>query len=242
MCVGAPTLLAQTIEEIVAGNVEAKGGEEAWLAVKTAKMSGTMRMGGGAAGAIEVPFSVEYKRPMSVRVEFSMQGMTAIQAFDGESGWSVMPFLGKPDPEQLAEDQVKQLESQAELEGVLVNYEEKGHKVELLGSEDVDGTPAYKVQVVRANGDEEILYLDKEYLIEFKTVSKRSVQGNQVEVTMILGDYKEVDGLLIAHSMEIAYDGVARQTVTIDKVELGLDIPDQRFEMPTVEEPAEMDG
>lgn len=235
-------LTAATVEEIVAGNLEAKGGEDAWKAVQTVQMKGTMRTAGGAAGAMELPFSIEFKRPGKVRLEFSMQGMTAVQAFDGDVGWSVMPFLGKPDPETMADDQLKQLENQAEFDGVFVDYKAKGHTVELLGTEEVDGTPAYKLKVTKANGDVDTIYLDEEYLVEFRMVSKREIQGNEVEVATVLGDYKEVGGLMFAHSMEMAYGGgEAQQVITIDTVKVDVDIPDEHFAMPTkpeVEKPA----
>ena len=54
-------MAADTVEEIVAANLEAKGGEDAWMALETGRMKGTMRMGGGAAGAVELPFVVEFK-------------------------------------------------------------------------------------------------------------------------------------------------------------------------------------
>jgi len=224
---------AQTVEEVVASNLEAKGGEEAWMALETGRMTGNMRMGGGAAGALEMPFSVEFKKPHKIRLEFTMQGMTAIQAFDGEIGWAILPFLGKTEPEEMAEDQVKQLKNQADFEGVLVNYEEKGHTVELVGQEEVDGTPAYKLKVTRADGDVDYLYLDEEYFVEFKMEAQREVQGNETTIATVLGDYKEVDGLLFAHSMETSFGGGdAQQVITIEKIELGVDLPDERFAMP----------
>ena len=224
---------AETVEEIVAANLEAKGGEEAWMALETGRMSGTMRMGGGAAGAIEMPFTVEFKKPHMMRLEFTMQGMTAVQAFDGETGWAIMPFLGKTEPEEMAEDQVKQLKDQADFEGPLVNYKEKGHTVEFMGSEEVDGTPAFKLKVTKANGDVDTLYLDEEYFVEFKIESEREVQGSEKTIATILGDYKEVDGLLFAHSMEMAFDGdETQQVITVNSLELGGELADDRFAMP----------
>jgi outer membrane lipoprotein-sorting protein len=230
-----------TVDEIVAANLEAKGGEAAWIAMQSGRMSGTMRMGGGAAGAIELPFTVEFKKPDKIRLEFTMQGMTAVQAYDGTTGWSILPFMGKTEPEEMAEDQVKQLKDQADFEGVLVNYKEKGNTVELMGEEEVDGTPAYKLKVTKANGDVDTLYLDKEYYVEFKIESEAEVQGSKVMVSTVLGDYKEVDGLLFAHSMEMSYGGgEAQQVITIDSIELGVDLPDDRFAMPAkAEAPAE---
>ncbi len=224
---------AETVDEIVAANLEAKGGEEAWMAVETGRMTGNMRIVGGPAGALEMPFVIEFKRPEMIRLEFSMQGMTGIQAFDGETGWTVMPFMGKTEPEEMAEDQVKELRNQADFEGVLVNYKEKGHTVELIGQEEVDGTPAYKLKVTRADGDVDYLFLDEEYFVEFKAESTREIQGNEMTVATVFGDYKEIDGLLFAHSMEMSFaGGDAQQVITIEDIELGVELPDERFAMP----------
>ena len=229
-----PVLAADmTVDEIVAANLEAKGGADAWRALETGRMTGTMQMGGGAAGSIEMPFTVEFKDPDKIRLEFTMQGMTAVQAFDGETGWAVLPFMGKTEPEEMAEDQLKQLKNQADYKGVLLDYEEKGHTVELVGQEEVDGTPAYKLKVTRADGDIDYLYLDEEYFVEFKTEATREVQGTEITVNVVLGDYKEVDGLLFAHSMEMSFgDSPAQQVITIETIETGIELPDERFAMP----------
>lgn len=224
---------AETVDEIVAANLEAKGGEEAWMTVETGRINGNMRIMGGPAGALEMPFVIEFKRPDMIRLEFTMQGMTGIQAFDGETGWTVMPFMGKTEPEEIAEDQLKELKHQADFEGVLVNYKEKGHTVELIGNEEVDGTPAYKLKITRSDGDVDYLFLDEEYFVEFKSVATREIQGNEMTVATVLGDYKEVDGLLFAHSMEISLaGGEAQQVITIESIELGVELPDERFAMP----------
>ena len=180
-----------------------------------------------------MPFTAEFKRPSKVRIEFTMQGMTAVQAYDGEVGWSVMPFLGKTEPEEMAEDQLKDIKEQADFDGLLVNYEEKGHTVELVGTEEVDGTPAIKLTVTKANGDVVNLYLDEEYYIEFKAETTREVQGAEVKISTVFGDYKEVEGLLFAHSMEISFEGnPAGQVITMDTIELNVEIDDDRFTMP----------
>ncbi len=224
---------AETLEEILAKNLEVRGGEDAILAVQSTRSSGTMRMGGSAAGALEVPFTAEFKRPDKVRIEFTMQGMTAVQAYDGKVGWALMPFLGRTEPEEMAEDRLKDIKDQADFDGILVNYEEKGHTVEFLGTEEVDGTSAYKLKVTKANGDVVDLYLDAEYYIEFKAETTREVQGSEVEVSTVFGDYKEVDGLLFAHSMEMSFGSdPAGQVITIEKIELNVEIDDDRFTMP----------
>ena len=115
--------------------------------------------------------------------------------------------------------------------GLLHRLASQGLEV-LPSEEEIDGTPAYKLKVTRANGDVDTVYLDEEYFVEFRSDAKREVQGSEIEVTTIIGDYKEVEGLVFAHSMEISFGGQGQQVITIETTELGLDIPDERFAMP----------
>ncbi len=236
----SPVLAAElTVDEIIAKNIEAKGGRAALDNVKSLKMSGRMTMGGG----MEAPLTVELKRPNKARIEFTFQGMTGIQAYDGETGWFVMPFAGKPDPEKMSEDQLMQMEEQADIDGVLVDYAKKGHTVELAGKEDVDGTPAYKLTVTKKNGQIEHHFVDAEYFLELKVESKRDFQGTEVEMEAVMGDYKEVAGLMMAHSIDQRAKGApAGQTITIEKIEINAEMPDSRFAMPEVEPAAATEG
>jgi len=231
---------AAEVDQIIDQNLEAKGGKAAWQELKSVRLKGAMRVEGGAAGAVEMPFVVEMAKPDKVRIEFTMQGMTAVQAFDGEVGWAIMPFLGKTEPEQMDETQLKQVKSQGDLGGPLVNYKDKGHTIELLGNEEVDGTAAIKLKLTRANGDVDFIYLDEEYFVEFKSESQRTIQGAETTVQTVYGDYKEVGGLMFAHSMEVSYGaGPGRQVVTISSIETNLDLPDERFAMPAAAPKAE---
>lgn len=218
-----------TLDQVLENHYEALGGLDAIKGMDTATFVGRMAMGPGA----EAPFKMFFKRPMRARLEFTMQGMTGIQAYDGETAWMVMPFMGKSDPEVMAEDQAKNMQEQADLDGPLVDWQEKGHKVELIGLEDVDGTEAYKIKVDLANGDVRYHFLDSEYFITIKQEGKTTMQGNEVEFETILSDYKEVGGLMFPHSVESKPKGApAGQVITIDEIEVGVEVADDLFAMP----------
>ena len=60
-----------------------------------------------------------------------------------------------------------------------------------------------------------------------------NVELQSLEISTVFGDYKEVDGLLFAHSMEMSFAGnPAGQVITIEKIELNVEIDDDRFTMP----------
>jgi hypothetical protein len=85
---------AQTLDEVLAKNLKAKGGLDKIKAVQTIRATGTMTVGPG----MEAPFVLEEKRPNMMRLEFTLQGMTGVQAYDGKVGWQLMPFQGRWTP------------------------------------------------------------------------------------------------------------------------------------------------
>jgi outer membrane lipoprotein-sorting protein len=230
----AATLLAtaasaQTVDEIIAKHVAARGGMAKLEAVKTMRMTGTMSVGPG----IEAPFTLEMKRPNSMRAEFTLQGQTGVQAYDGTTAWMVMPFMGKKDPEALPAEEAKTIAEQADFDGVLVNYKAKGHTVELAGKEAVEGTDAYKLKVTLKNGDVRYIFLDAEYFLEIRTEGSRTMRGTPIDFESSTGDYKDVEGLMLPHSIESGAKGMPqRQKMTISKIELNPAIEDARFTMP----------
>ncbi|HEY0511760.1 MAG TPA: outer membrane lipoprotein-sorting protein [Thermoanaerobaculia bacterium] len=223
---------AQTADELIAKNLQARGGKDKIKAMQSARMTGKMVMGQG----MEAPFTMEVARPKKLRMEFTIQGMTGVQAFDGKTGWSVMPFMGKKDPETMSADEIKQTEDQADIEGMLVDYKDKGHQVEYVGKEDVEGTPAYKLKVTKKNGDVANVYLDAESYMEIKEAGKTKMHGQEMETETTFGDFKPVDGLIFPFSIESKAKGMpGGMTMTFSKVEVNPTLDASRFAMPAAE-------
>src|SRR5438128_10260470 len=145
-----------TVDELVAKNIEAKGGASALRELGTLRLTGKLLV---QEGQIQLAFLQLKKRPDEVRTEASLQGMTQIQAYDGKEGWRVSPFFGRKDPERMSADDIKALIEDSEIDGALVDWQTKGSSVEYLGTEDVEGTLAHKLKVVRKNGDVSFVYL-----------------------------------------------------------------------------------
>jgi outer membrane lipoprotein-sorting protein len=225
---------AQTADELIAKSIEARGGKDKLKAVKTLRMTGKMALPQG----MEAPFTAELARPNKMRRDFTIQGMTGSMAYDGTSGWSLMPFMGKKEAEPMSGDDLKALEDEADFDGPLVDYKEKGHQVELVGKEDVDGSPAYKLKVTKKNGDVEYHYLDAEQYLEVKVEGKQKMRGQEIEGVSTLGNYKEVGDLIFPFSIESKQKGApGSMVITIDKVEINPDVPASRFEMPKAASP-----
>ncbi|MFN2492532.1 MAG: hypothetical protein ABR501_06575 [Pyrinomonadaceae bacterium] len=220
---------AQTAEDTVAKYIKTVGGADKIQAVKTLRRSGKFTGGGGFEAAI----LEENKRTNMVRQEFSLQGLTGISAYDGKTGWKIEPWQGKKDPEPLGEEEMKQILEDSDFDGPLVNYQQKGNKLEFVGMEPVEGTDAFKLKLTLANGDIRYYYMDTDYYVPIKIDTKRMVRGAEREYETSLSDYKEVAGWYLPHSIEVNVKGSAnRQKVTYDKIEANVAIDDGRFHIP----------
>jgi hypothetical protein len=232
----ASTLFAQdksepTVDELVAKNIEAKGGATALNNLQTLRATGKLLV--PIQGQIELGYLETKKRPDEVRVEASIQGMTQIQAYDGKDGWKVSPFFGRKDPERMSADDVKALVEDTELGGPLADWKAKGSTIEYLGTEDVDGTPAHKLKVTRKNGDVSFVYLDPDHFLEIRIVTQRMRHGAHEEVETDLGDYEKAGGVFIPTSIESGPKGSTdKQKIVIDKVEANVPVDDAIFHFP----------
>jgi hypothetical protein len=232
----ASTLFAQdksqpTVDELVAKNIEAKGGATALNQLQTLRTTGKLLV--PIQGQIELSYMQIRKQPDEVRTEASIQGMTQIQAYDGKEGWKVFPFFGRKDPERMSADDVKALVEDTKLGGPLADWKEKGSTVEYLGTEDVDGTPAYKLKVVRKNGDVSFVYLDPDHFLEIRIVTQRMRHGAYEEIETDLGDYEKAGGVFVPTSIEVGTKGAAdKQKIIIDKVEANVPVDDAIFHFP----------
>jgi hypothetical protein len=219
-----------TVDQLVAKTIEAKGGAAALHDLQTLRLSGKMLV---QEGQIQLAFVQVKKRPDDVRTEASLQGMTQIEAYDGKEGWKVSPFFGRRDPERMSADDVKALVEDAEMDGPLVDWQAKGNKVEYLGTEDVDGTPAHKLKVTRKNGDVSFVYLDPDHFLEIRVLTQRTRHGAYEEVETDLGDYEKAGGVFIPTSIEVGGKGAPdKQRIIIDKVEANVPLDDTIFHFP----------
>ncbi len=221
---------AQTLEEILAKNFEAKGGLAKIRAVQSMRVTGKITLGPG----MEAPAVIEQMRGDKVRMDITFQGMVLTpMVLNGSTGWKLMPIQGNPNPEALSPEEMKDALEQADMDGFLVDYKAKGHAVEYLGKEKVEGTDAYKLKVTMKSGDLRTVYIDTDSNLEIKLESKSKRRGVDVEGDTILGDYKEVDGLIMAHSVDSGQKGApGRQVITITKIEINPKLEDARFVMP----------
>jgi outer membrane lipoprotein-sorting protein len=193
----------------------------------------TMVMTGKSiAQGMELPVTIMMKRPGKIRLEVEIQGTKMIQGFDGEHGWSVVPWSGSTEPQDMTPDEAKVLMDQGDFEGALFNWKEKGHKAELLGKDDMDGTPVYKIKVDKVNGNTETYFIDAENFILLKSASVTKIQGNETESESFMSNYKDVNGIMMPFTVENKFKGQTISNVTVEKYEVNKELDDALFSKP----------
>jgi hypothetical protein len=220
---------AQTAEELVDRNIQAKGGIDKIKAVNTLHMTGRLEGGGGFTAMV----SQENERPNLVRQTFSLQGMTAVTAYDGSVGWQIQPFRGHKDPELMGEDDLRDLLLDADLDGPLVDSKEKGNKIEYLGHDVIDGDDALRLKVTLKNNDIIYYYLDPDTYLEIRKEIQQFIRGSVRERIVDLGSYKPVAGVMYPFSISTGQkNNPGAQTVTVQKIEVNVPVDSADFALP----------
>lgn len=243
---------------IVDKNVAARGGLAAWRAVHTMEMKGTMEVGGNQRATLPVPgatkgmmkgvnvvpprpkeqtqlpFVMDLQRGRKQRVEIEFKGQTAVQVYDGAHGWKLRPFLNRHEVEPFTQEELQVASTQADLDGLLIDYAAKGSTVELEGADKVDGRNAYKLKVTDKTGNARHVWVDTETFLETKIEgTPRRLDGKYHPVAVYLRDYRSVSGLTMPYLLETAVEGVRdTEKIKIDNIISNPKLDESRFSTP----------
>ena len=226
----APTaVLAQTVDEIVARHVAARGGREALAAVRTLRMTGRATAGPGREAIVRR----EIARPGRIRTEFVFQGTTGIYVWDGSAGWRVSPLDGALEPEALPAEAAALSAEHADFEGPLVDWKAQGNAVERVGRETLPGGAAHKLKVTLKSGMVRYIWVDAKSGLMVRSESTRKVRGREVAFDTVYGDYRPAGGVSFARSIDTGARGrPQRLRIVVEKVETNVPLDDSRFSMP----------
>src|SRR4030042_1971514 len=194
-------------DEILASYFETLG-QKNILKVQTVTMTGKiMQMG------MELPFKIIQKRPGKYYFELEMQGSKMQQAIDGETGWMVIPWTGSMVPNDIAGPELKAMKEQADIDGYLWKWKEMGFQLELVGTEDMEGTSVYNLRLTKEDGAVDNYYIDKDNFVLLKLKNKLVIQGSEIEQESLFSNFKQVNGILQPYNLEQRMNGQAGPTL-----------------------------
>jgi outer membrane lipoprotein-sorting protein len=224
-----PAASAQSVDDILARHLEARGNAAQWQAVRAVRMTGRAIAGPGREALV----TREIKRPGRVRTEFTFQGITGVFAFDGKRGWQISPLTGILEPRAMPPDDTMIALGQADMEGPLLGVRKQGAALILVGKESVAGRETFHIRATPKNGPAQDQYVDTETFLILRTEVPRSAGGRTVDVETMFSDYRSVGGLVFPHAIEMgARNRPERVRIVVETIEVNPSIDDSRFRAP----------
>lgn len=208
----AATAMAQTADEIIDKHIAAIGGKDNWLKVKSIQMEGTVNVMGR-----DVNVKITNVHNVGSRQDISLAGMNGYIIMTPVAGWSFLPFQGQTKPEPMPADAVKAGMDELDIQGNLLNYQSKGHTVQYLGTEDVEGTECHKLKVNRKNSGEQTIYIDPETFYIIRVSNKMNMNGQEIESKVDMSDYREVNGIKVPFSLSQAFGTLVLSTIKVNE-------------------------
>lgn len=211
LALAAGSTFAQTNPDEVIGKIlDAQGGKEKLLTIKTVKMSGNIEFSGQ-----KIPFNYYAIDKTAQRTEFTFSGLTGYFIVTKDSGFNFNPFQGQKTPENMTAEDVKLSQNDLDQQGILLNYKTKGYAVEQLENEDVDGVDAIQLKISVTPNKTLYYFVDPSsyYIIRIKTVQLSN--GQQQRSSVDYYDFKKnKDGYMFPY----AYDNITYDTIEVNAV------------------------
>ena len=213
---GAEARAQLTLEQVLAKYGAASGTN------RVREFKSTKAIGRAVTMGMEAPFTRWTQRPNQMRLEIYVPGMTGIQAYDGETAWWYMPFMGHAAAEVMPPEMARMMAQGADFDGPLVDWKAKGHEVDLLGTEPHDGGTAYKIKITLNDGDVQTHWIDTETFLPVRISSPQ--QDIEFE------EWKELDGIPYPATMVVMGD-MGEQIIYVDEIEFNADVSNVKFGM-----------
>ena len=220
------SVFAQSLDAILSQHFKVIG-QEKLLKVKTITTEGTLLQAG-----VTIAIKSFSKRPNKLRVQGTLNKKTFIQAFDGTKAWGINPFAGQKQPGLLSPAETRQLSDQANIDGLLFNYNEKGYTAELLDPQNLGNVLVDVIKLTKADSSEIIYYLDSETSAVLRSVNSMKISGIDRQYESIFSNYNYVDGILFPFTVTVYTNGQEIMRYNFKKIELDKPVPDFIFDMP----------
>lgn len=216
--------IAQTADDVVNKHIEAIGGKDNWKKITSMRSEATLSTQG-----IDIPVVISQVHNKAVKQEYTVMGMTGFSIISVDGGWNFNPMQGQTKPEPMTQDELNIGKEQLDIQGEFLDYKEKGHTIEMLANEDIDGVSCFKIKLTRKSGRESIYLFDPKSFYIIRTISKMTANGQEVESTVNFSNYQKLSaGVLIPFTME---NNALPAPITMSKVEVNIKIEDTVFKV-----------
>lgn len=228
------TILAQTVTEIISKHIIAHGGIEKWENVNVLKITGKF-----TAFSIEKDFT-SYKSNCGAYYSDRFVGeQHIIEAFDGKDGWIIDPWHEMDQAHKISPEEKNMSVQKSDFFSPFYNYMEKGHKVKLIGNEQLDGIEVIVLELTRNNGKIEKWYLNAKTYLEYKYEAEWLDFSKSIPSEVYFSDFRNVDGLILPFYTERIF-GQRDRITEIEKIEINPNFDTNLLKMPKRKEMAKL--
>ena len=211
----------RTVDEVIERHTKAVGGRAALKAIQSIEMDLHI-----TDPAFQVDATYFAARPGKMRIDINAKGEHVFtEAFDGKNGWQ---WNGK-EQKAATEQATAALRHGVELPGKLFGLHElkaRGHRIELAGRENIDGTNYYALRLTLSDGYTTTLYVDPS---SWLVTRRRDVRPLHVDVdptpTTIeqrSSDFRTIAGVQFAFTSSDTdlQSGKVLESATVKKVKI----------------------
>ncbi len=217
---------AQTADEIVQKYAASMGGLDAYNKVTSAKLTGTYSVQGN-----DLALTVVILNGKGMRNDVEAMGQSVTSVYYNGKGWKVNPFAGVTVPTDVTGTELNDFKIQSYFAPQLMDYKARGHQVELVGKETVEGTETYKLKLTNKDDGKTTTYniSAKDYTM-LRSTTSREIQGQTMDVESWFSDLKDIGGVKFFMTRDSKIEGQVFQTVKYDKIELNVPVDEKIFD------------
>lgn len=221
-------LRAQTAEDIAACIVHARGGLGRIQNIQTERMTGTVWIGDQQGSFVR-----EMKRPAKIRMEVTLGGKTAIETYDGKTGWKVDGIAGAGEVRELSPAENRTLAEEADLDGPFVDFAAKGTKIEVLDKEMLGPSLVWKLKLTLKSGKAEAYYVESTGCYILLRESTRGAAQQPATYDTLYKEFRRMEGILFPFTVVSSVNaGDPTMTLRFEDVQLNGTIDDADFGKP----------
>jgi hypothetical protein len=138
----------------------------------------------------------------------------------------------------MSEEDLRGISEESDFDGPLVDYKAKGSRIELIGKEQFDDKPVYRLQLTNKNGDVRFYVFDASTYVLLKWEGIRKIDDKEFPWESLFSDYRDVQGLKYPFQIDQGSPGTEiKQNLVTEKIVIDPQIDDSRFGKPAAAPP-----
>lgn len=223
----AGNLVSQTADEIISKYIQVIGGKDRLSKITSVCTESTIE----AMGAEGIIKSTTLNGK-GMRTDIEIAGYNITSCYTDKEGWSINTMLGNNSAEIMPPAQYNLGKDQIIIGGPFINYNVKGYKVELLGTDTVAKVNSYKIKFISPDSIISVYFFDTQTFYLVKAESQTVSMGRIVECITNYSDFRQTDGYTIPYKMELYIAQLYLNVMTVTKVELNKPMDELTFKRP----------